>query len=46
VKGIRIERFVCDLLFIGIESGIQREGVWAEGNGIMSCDICDRESDV
>jgi hypothetical protein len=35
VKDIRIESFLSDLLFIGIEN----EGLWVEGKEIY--DICD-----
>jgi len=33
VKDISFESFVSDLLFIGIDSEIQSEGVWVEGKG-------------
>jgi len=31
VEDISLESFLGDLLFIGIDSEIQREGVWVEG---------------
>ena len=43
-KDIGLERFPSDLLFIGIDSEIQREGVWVEGQETQLSDImrCDR----
>jgi len=43
VKDISIESFLSNLLFIGIDSEMQREGVWVEGKGTglsgkMRCD--------
>jgi hypothetical protein len=46
VKGISLESFVSDLLFFGIVSEIQREGLWAEGKETMSCDTCGLNGDV
>jgi len=46
VKGIGIESFVSGLLFIGIDSEIQREGVWVEGKETMRCDTCGWDGDV
>ena len=33
MKDISIESFLGNLLFIGIDSEMQREGVWVEGKG-------------
>jgi hypothetical protein len=46
VKDISLESFVSDLLFIGIQREIQRECVWAEGKGTVSCDTCDWDGEV
>jgi hypothetical protein len=46
VKGISLERFVSDLLFVGIESDIQSEGVWVEGKETMRCNTCGSNGDV
>jgi hypothetical protein len=37
-KGISIGSFVSCLLFVGIESEIQSEGVWAEGKETLLSD--------
>ena len=47
VKGISIWSFLSKLLFIGIESELQREGVWVEGKETkMRCDTCGWDGDV
>ena len=47
VNDISIESFMSNLLFIGIESEIQREGVWVEGKETkMRCDTCGWDDDV
>jgi len=51
VNDISMESFLCYLLFMGIESELQREGVWVEGketgqSGIVRCVIRDWDGDV
>jgi hypothetical protein len=47
VKDISLERFLSNLLFIGVYSEIQREGWCAEGKEIiMSCDRYGWNGDV
>jgi len=46
VKGIGIESFVSGLLFIGIDSEIQKKELWVEGKETMRCDKCGWDGDV
>jgi len=39
VKDISFESFVSGLLYIGIGSEIEREGVWVEGKGKQLSDM-------
>ena len=47
VKDVRIESFLSNLLFGGIDSELQTEGFWVEGKEtIMRCDKCGWDGDV
>jgi hypothetical protein len=51
VKDSSFESFLGNLLFIGIDSEVQREGVWVEGkekglSDIVRCDKCGWDGDV
>jgi predicted sulfurtransferase len=46
VKGIRLESFVSDLLFIGFDNEIQREGVLVKWKETVRCDTCGWDGDV
>jgi hypothetical protein len=51
VKDSRFGSFLSNLLFLGIDSEVQREGVCVEGTGtklldIMRCETCDWDVDV
>jgi hypothetical protein len=39
VKDISLESFVSDLLIIGIDSEVRKEGVWVEGTETKLSDI-------